>query len=204
MDSEPFWLSIPATIAGFAIGWFVLLLTVGLLWSPFAAFICNRIAKRRGLDADAFIGAGCGYSILFFLPWVYLVGRMNGGHFSRGAIVLVYVIVFALWLGLIIGYIDYWWTYGYIFDSHELERHGLGKAIALTVIWIGAVVGNFAAWFFTLRALIRTDRADSRRTISNPRDILPGGIYIYPFGFLLTWLIVFGILWVITYAYISP
>ncbi len=201
MDSEPFWLSIIAAALGIATITVSILLIGGVLWSPFAAFICNRIAKRRGLDADAFTGAGCGYSILFFLPWVYLVGRMNGGHFSRGAIVLVYVIVFALWFGLAVGYVSYWLTEDFHFDSYGLERHGLGKAVTVTVIWIGAAVANLAAWFFTLRALIRADR---RRTISNPRDILPGGIYIYPFGFLLTWLIVFGILWVITYAYISP
>ena len=204
MDSEPFWLSITAAVVGMVVVSFFILLIGGMLWSPFAAFICNRIAKRRRLDADAFTGAGCGYSILFFLPWIYLVGRMNGGHFSRGAIVLVYVIVFALWFGLAAGYISFWATENFFFDSYGLERFGLGKAVTVTIIWIGAATANLVSWFFTLRALIRADRADSRRPLSNPRDILPGGIYIYPFGFLLTWLIVFGILWVITYAYISP
>ena len=180
------------------------LLAIGALWSPFASLICNRIARANGLDTDAYTGAGFGYSALFFLPWFYLVARMNDRIFSRSAIAVVYVLVFAIWLSLILGYIDYWRTHNYFFDPYGLERFGLGKAVTVTIIWIGAATANLVSWFFTLRALIRADRADSRRPLSNPRDILPGGIYIYPFGFLLTWLFAFGVLWVITYAYISP
>ncbi len=204
MNSEPGWLVIPAAALGIATITVSILLIGGVLWSPFAAFICNRIAHAKGLNSTAFTGAGAGYSMLFFLPWVYLVARMNGASVSRSAVIFVYVIVFALWFGLVAGYVSFWWTEIFYFDSYGLGRFGFGKAMTVTIIWIGAATANFITWLLTLQALVNADHRDSRRPLSNPRDILPGGIYIYPFGFLLTWLFAFGVLWVITYAYISP
>ena len=56
----------------------VLAVLVGLVWAPFGALICRRIARSRGFNPRRYAIAGAVYPVLFFVPWVYLVMRMRG------------------------------------------------------------------------------------------------------------------------------
>lgn len=77
------------------------LLILGVLWTPFAVFICRRIAHARGLDVDSYGGAGAGYSALFFLPWIYLVVRMLDRNPPSVLIRASYVLLYVCWFALI-------------------------------------------------------------------------------------------------------
>ena len=46
--------------------------TLCLAWTPFAALICARIARRRCLNINRPAVHGALYSALLFLPWRHL------------------------------------------------------------------------------------------------------------------------------------
>ena len=180
------------------------LLLLGLLWAPLGAFICNRIARSKGLDTGKYTGAGAGYSALFFLPWCYLVARMFGKVPPEPIVRIAYVWLYVCWLALIAGYGMYWYAENNLFSTVDLERHGLGKAIALAAIWFSAVAVQFSTWVLSVLRLRGAHARNRRKLGSTPRDILPGGMYVYPFVIFLVWIGVFPFLWVITYGIYSP
>ena len=122
----------------------------------------------------------------------------------RLIIVSVYIYFYALWLALIGGYVAYYFTENYLFDAYGLERYGWGKAIALSVIWFVVTAINIVTWLASILAL-RHAHARHRMELGDAsRETLPGGVYIYPFGLFLTWIVVFPFIWAITYAIHSP
>ena len=62
----------------------VLLSLVGLVWSPFAAFIAFRRARQRGLAPIRYLFIGTLYSILLIIPWFILIGKMDDIESSTG------------------------------------------------------------------------------------------------------------------------
>ncbi|MXY47574.1 MAG: hypothetical protein F4Y44_11495 [Chloroflexi bacterium] len=58
---------------------------LGLVGTPFAALICATIAHFRGLPKPH-AGTGAWYSMLFILPWLYLVLRMLGMQVPDGVV----------------------------------------------------------------------------------------------------------------------
>ena len=52
--------------------------TLCLAWSPFAALICARIARRRCLTIKRPALHGAIYSALLFFPWQHLTRQMRG------------------------------------------------------------------------------------------------------------------------------
>ena len=75
----------------------------GLLWSPFAALICRLIVHLRGLPGSGYGGAGFRYSLLFLLPWIYLVLRMVGVPFPMVVVRVGYGLLYGLWLVAAVG-----------------------------------------------------------------------------------------------------
>ena len=177
------------------------LLFVGLLWAPFAAFICNRIARTRGMDIGRYTGAGAGYSALFFLPWIYLVLRMYGRIIPVTVIGAGYVFLYILWFSWIGGYI--------IFMVAEnaprfLMRYSLEAAISVTIILSVVIAINISTWLYSILTLYRTRARRCLDRDAFSRNILPDNVYVYPFKLLLLWMVVFPFVWLITYAIISP
>ena len=78
----------------------VLAVLFGLVWAPFGALICRRIARSRGFNPRRYAIAGAVYPVLFFLPWVYLVRRMRGRSVSVVVVRNIYFLLYGAWLVL--------------------------------------------------------------------------------------------------------
>ena len=180
----------------------VFLFVFGLLWAPIGSFICNRIAHKRGLDADRYTSTGLGYSALFFLPWIYLVARMLDKRIPDVIIYLVYAFFYLSWFAMIGAYIYYGFTEGEL-DSIG-SRRGFGGVLLIVIVWLAVIAIQAFTWFYSLQLLLRHHRWCRRILGRAPRNILPGGIYIYPFALFLMWIMVFPFLWGFTYFVASP
>ena len=86
--------------------------TLCLAWAPFAALICARIARQRGLSIKRPAVHGAIYSALLFLPWRHLTRQMRGDPLTRANIADAYTVIFivaALALAAHISFIFMWW-----------------------------------------------------------------------------------------------
>lgn len=128
-------------------------MVLGLLGAPFAAVICAIISRVRGLDRS-YAGTGAWYSMLFILPWIYLVLRMIGyKRFGSDRLAqLGYAILYGVWL------------YGAV----AVTVVGLGSRIFGDEFRIGDTVmmtsgGLFigCVWFVSLRRLLRRNEIDT-------------------------------------------
>ena len=130
----------------------VMSMAFGLLGAPFAALICVIIARIRGLG-ESYAGTGAWYSMLFILPWLYLVLRMLGVHVSNGAAQFGYAILYGVWLYGAIGSTAAGLG-SLIFPADEFR---IGDAIMM--ISGGLFVG--CVWFVSLRRLLRRNEIDT-------------------------------------------
>lgn len=141
----------------------VLSMVLGLLWSPFAALICGLVSHVRKLPASGYGGAGFRYSILFLLPWVYLVLRMTGLPIPRVVVRAGYGLLYGLWIaaaaGSVVGGLV---VTGLYFTGNEDAR----GADATLLISGGAFIGVLA--FVSLRKLLRRHRDDPGDSPSVP------------------------------------
>ena len=69
-----------------------------LLWSPIGAFACARAARAKGLDGRRHAIAGATYSILLFLPWIYLWCRLRDKPLRSKTVVAGYMLLYLAWL----------------------------------------------------------------------------------------------------------
>ena len=74
----------------------------GLLFSPFAAFYCAWLAKKRKLNIRRYALAGAVHSILVFLPWLYLIRKMQGKPMTAETVRTGFNVVFITWFGILI------------------------------------------------------------------------------------------------------
>lgn len=118
----------------------------GLLGAPFAALICFIIGRSKGLT-ETHAGTGAWYSMLFILPWLYLVLRMLGVRIPDGAVRTGYGVLYGLWLCGTIA-IAATWISSTIFLDDEFR---IGDAVL--VISGGLFIG--CVWFVSLRRLLR-------------------------------------------------
>ena len=84
------------SVIALAFVWFFI--AIGVLWAPFAMVICGAIARTRGLSVVRYAGAGGIYSILFVLPWFYLLVRMFGVRPQHALVQLGYMFLYLGWL----------------------------------------------------------------------------------------------------------
>lgn len=120
-------------------------MALGLLGAPIAALVCVIISRVRRLDSS-YAGTGAWYSMLFILPWIYLVLRMLGVQVSGKLAQLGYATLYGVWL-----YAAILATVGglaYPFVNDELR---IGDMVLLISggLFIGCV------WFVSLRRLLR-------------------------------------------------
>ena len=172
------------------------LLVLGILWSPFAALICNRIAHHRKLTGE-YEGTGAGYSAVFLLPWCYLVLRMLGRRPSESLVRAVYGGLYFWWLALVAGYGTFWYTEANFFGWRKMEIYGLGQAIWQTIFWFALIAAQLGHLGFSVWSL-RETHARVRRYVPTSTEFNPDVAYIYPFIFFLAWMVVFPIAWFFT------
>ena len=144
-------------IGAFAVAFWSLVLSMvlGLLWSPFAALVCLLISDFRRLPGSGYGGAGFRYSLLFLLPWVYLVMRMAGVTVPSTVVRVGYGVLYGLWMAAAAGCVGAGlFTMGLYILGNEDAR----GADATLLVTGGSFIG--VLWFLSLRRLLRRHRVD--------------------------------------------
>ncbi|MYE55317.1 MAG: hypothetical protein F4X34_09020 [Chloroflexi bacterium] len=126
----------------------VMSMVLGLVGAPFAALICVIVSHFRGLG-NSYAGTGAWYSMLFIMPWIYLVLRMIGykSFGSDRLAQLGYTILYGAWLYGAIG-VTAAGLGSIIFPGEEFR---IGDTVMMTSG--GLFIGCF--WFVSLRRLLR-------------------------------------------------
>ena len=134
-----------------------LLLSVGLPWTPFAALICAMSARKKGLDVRRHAIAGAVCSALMFLPWVYLIFRMNGIKIPDALVRLFYIGAFASWalggagLTLFVTLATHT-SYDMFYEASGVASARVGAMYAMTL-------AQAALWVFALTRFLRRRKA---------------------------------------------
>ncbi len=76
------------------IGLGAVIVLVGALWSPAAAVLCARAARRKGLDPKRYAMLGGLYSTLMIVPWVLLLLRLCGNRIPWRLLALSYWVLY--------------------------------------------------------------------------------------------------------------
>ena len=165
----------------------VLAVLVGLVWAPFGALICRRIARSRGFNPRRYAIAGAVYPVLFFVPWVYLVMRMRGRSVSVVLVRTIYILLYGAWLVLPI------WSLS-TFRSVTLRVEDFGEARTVGLLLISSIlmfVGSLVMIAVVrIKAKYKTVDRSGRSDESVRDDVLPHIAYILPFAYLMFWLAV--------------
>ena len=165
----------------------VLAVLFGLVWAPFGALICRRIARSRGFDPRRYTIAGAVYPVLFFLPWVYLVRRMRGRSVSVVVVRNIYILLYGAWLVLPI------WSL-YDFMSVSLRGEDFEEALTVGLVLISCIL----VFVGSLVMIVVVRKRAKYRTVDRPGgsdesiqdDVLPHIAYMLPFAYLMLWLAV--------------
>ena len=158
---------------------------LGVVWSPFAALVCYIIAHFKGYPKLRFTIAGAVYSVLFILPWFYLVTWMFGRRLPRILAGLCYLFVYVAWLAVLL-FLELEAANTEI-TSSSLWDADLWSRIAINLLaLISASTLIYSLW------RIKRQRAADALDVGVPRpDDLPNRAYIMPLVWLLFWLITF-------------
>ena len=133
----------------------VLSMVLGLLWSPLAALVCQLIAHFRRLPGSGYGGAGFRFSLLFLLPWVYLVMRMAGVSVPSTVVRVGYGLLYGLWIAAAAGCVGAGMFIAGLYILGNEEARGADATLLITG---GTFVG--VLWFLSLRRLLRRHRVD--------------------------------------------
>ena len=136
----------------------VLLQFLGLPWAPFAAWICGRSARKKGLDVRRHALAGALYSALLFWPWVYFILRMNGRNAPSALVRLFYISVFGLWM--VGGVIMTLFLAVVLTTEIELNYAPSSTQSLLASMMYAAPLLNLALWVFSLTRFLRRRKSE--------------------------------------------
>lgn len=154
----------------------VALQALGLPWAPFAAWICARSARRKGLDVRRHAVAGALYSALMFCPWIYFILRMNGGNVPTILVRLFYISVFTSWM---LGSIFWTFLAAIIFHPGTASLYEFSNPwVVFSYTVYTLVLAKLIAWFVSLRALLKRRRRASGS--ENRSDAMIGREYLTP------------------------
>ena len=197
-----------ATVSGLAFGIgtplavlaLLLLIPLGIVWAPFGAAICGRIARKRGLDpGDEYIIAGLASSFWLFVPWIYLVSRMRGKPLPHTLVFIAYTMLFLLWMfGTWVPALVLSWTF---FRGDERvwgpfdklgEQYELSGAILTSTIAIAVPIVTLMLWALLLWQMSRHYRNYRRGGVNASQSASIESVYLRPFKytmatFVLTW-----------------
>lgn len=151
--------------------------TLCIAWAPFAALICARIARRRGLSVKRHAVHGAIYSAMLFLPWRHLTRQMRGEPIKRENITGAYVIAYVI-AGLVLAsHIAYIFTITYPKYSLNLFADEVDYIVASIV----GVIAFSAGLVSLARVYKRLNELEERQEARNAID-LPDRSYIAPFA----------------------
>ena len=151
--------------------------TLCLAWTPFAALLCARIARRRCLNINRPALHGALYAALLFLPWRHLTRQMRGEPITRAKINSAYFFAYLLAALVLASHIAVVLAYPYPSYSLNIFAEILDFIITTT---IGALA--FIAGLLSLsRAKNRLNHLQDHRDSPNAID-LPNKSYIAPFA----------------------
>ena len=190
----PFLFAWLATIVTF------LLAALCIAWSPFAALTCARIARRNGLNARRYAMLGAMYSVLLFLPWLYLTLRMRGKPVFRDSIKSAYSVVYVVAALLLACHIFFLITEIGIYPHSDEFLNLLGSLIFAVLTAAGALAlgaGIVSALRMNRRFAERDGRQESRVSID-----LPDRSCIAPFAWAWASMLIcsgWWFLWPVTY-----
>ena len=159
---------------------------LGLLWAPFGALVCARMAQSRGLNRRRYAVAGAVYSILFLWPWIYLIARMHNkgvpGLPVRAAYIILYCIVWPL-------------------ATLSVVLPALGAEPLRPFLLV--VLPSVLTWFLSLKNLIGWGRSNWQRSNDPSDGVMPERVYIMPFAYAFVWTLFAGAAWGATY-FVEP
>ena len=176
-----FWSAVffPFVVAGLGLG-------LGLLWAPFGALICARMARSRGLNRRRYAAAGAVYSVLFFWPWVYLVARMANravpAYLVRGAYATVYFLIWPL-------------------AALSLCFPAMGASVLRPLLLL--LLPCAVTWFISLKNLLGLNKYEWRTDDDDSEGIIPERVYIMPLAYAFVWTLFAGAAWAATY-FVEP
>ena len=217
VNTESFWdswlvrVSVGLVYLGLTVA--VVLFLGGLLWAPFAASACRGAAETEGLDQNRYADAGARYSAQLFLPWIHLMAHMRNRNLPRVLILAGYAVMYFSWLGLLMGsYVSFVLveTLPYHRWRSGAGLEGTEEVIAIWFITITLCIFGFISSVLRLRQtyaqrdLRRAHAQSLSERYGAPEDPFPDRAYLYPFRLLLLWIVMFPIVWAITYAITSP
>ena len=130
--------------------------------SPLAAFLSNRLAKRRGYDTDRYTVYGAVWSALLLLPAIWLVLKLKGVSLPRGIVGLGYGIIYTGWF--VSGKLSQLY-YGFGQSSSTTQPQTIGLAMIVTGLAGGAL------WCLSICQLTKTQFSDD--DLINFRRIKP-------------------------------
>ena len=156
------------------IQWVILMLVaVGIAYSPVAAIKSWRYASKRNSNATKYAFHGALYSALMLVPWFYLRSLLEGNGVSRKALKCGYLILFVpLWIFGLIPLAGF----QALVNTGPLGNPNTGTAASIVLF---ASVG---ALIVSAGALMWRGSIDRRRdgcSASNV-DALPSLVYIMP------------------------
>ena len=161
-------------------------IAVGVLWMPFAALFCARAARSRGLDSGRYAVAGAIYSILLFIPWVYLVLRLRGRELPSSLVRMAYIILF---FGI--------WPLATL-STFFSALFAVPLRPLLLVLPASAVT-----WLISIWNLWRANKRANACGDELSDAMLPHHAYIMPFAYATLWTLFAATTWAAT-NYIEP
>ena len=161
-----------------------------LAWTPFAALICARIARRRGLSAKRPAVHGAIYSAILFLPWRHLIRQMRGEPITRASVNGAYTFVY-VYAGLVLAsHIAFIFTITY--PSYSLTE------FADILDFIATSIAGALTFIAGLASLSRANKrlAELQERHESPNAIdLPNKSYIAPFAWALASMLISSATW---------
>ena len=165
---------IPSILAGIVT---LLIIASCIIWAPFAAFICARIARMRGLNVKRHAVHGAIYSVLLFVPWRHLIRQMRGEPISPENIKEAYIIAYVLAALVLASQIAFILAYPYprysIYAINTIIEFIVTSTISIPMLTIGLISMTHANKFFN-------QQREQQKTCNT--TALPNKPYIVPFA----------------------
>lgn len=177
----------------FVCGGAIIVLTIGIVWSPVGALLCGIAARKRGMSTARYALAGAFYSALFILPWIYLMLRLLDRKAPTDLVRLGYVVIYIFWL---FGPIALWFTLFYVFSSPQASSNNpflddYEEHVTQITILIGSAISLLANVIFWMRSLYNIRQARINDKSHSRSYVMP---FIYPAVLMILSFLIFPIL----------
>ena len=152
---------------------------LGVIWAPYAAILAALLANANRLSPPRYFLAGFALSVLYLLPWVYLMRRMGGGRVPPFPVYVFYVLFYIGWAISIL--------YSALFGLAAFAAPDYEVAPFMAYILLASAAINAAAWVLTLTLLTRSG--------SSEESPIPAPRFTTPLAVALTSLVINNVLY---------